>query len=138
MGQRAGFIGRDGIFHIPPDYQSAYGFSEGLAVVQSRPRNGPFGSYGFINRDGRVVVDFQFEFAMVFTEGLAPVVSGRKYGFIDQQGRLVIPAQFDTALEFRGAGRWSLSQGALFRSTGRAVFSPSHHALLVVGNSNSH
>jgi len=67
---------------IPPQFESASFFSEGLARVQ-----GPGELWGFLDLPGRVVIAPQFEQAGDFSEGLAAVGNPQfKYGFIDRKG----------------------------------------------------
>lgn len=81
---------------IPPQFESAGGFSGGLAVVNVK------GKYGYIDKTGRVVISPQFYSAGGFSEGLAEVRINGKWGYIDKTGRIVISPQFEDANYFSG------------------------------------
>lgn len=95
---RYGFKEEDGQVVIPPIYDGAREFSEGLAqveMVQDGVRR-----IAFIDPDGRVVVPFYYNYAMSFRGGLAAVCLGEhwvrgKFGCIDHEGREVIPVRYD-------------------------------------------
>jgi len=78
------------------NYQNAWGFSEGLGLVQLN------GEWGYINKQGVMMIALQFEEAEGFSEGLAAVKIKGKWGYIDRTGMTVIPAQFDSAWYFDG------------------------------------
>lgn len=80
--------------NIPPQFDAASNFSEGLAAVQKN------GKWGYIDRAGRTAVALQYEGAKDFSEGLAAVKQGGKWGFIDKTGSLVIQPQFVYAQAF--------------------------------------
>lgn len=91
---RSGFIDFTGAWVIPPRFDMAFPFSEGLAEVRAADHQ-----WGYINHQGEVVIACQFEDAYPFHEGLAAVQTGkypdRHYGFIDTGGSWVIQPQFD-------------------------------------------
>ena len=92
-----GYINRSGEVVIAPQFNLAYGFSEGLAAVLTRD------GWGYIDATGRMVIapNRGFFNPGSFSEGLAPVgTSGTKMGYIDKTGRVVIEPQFDKAYEF--------------------------------------
>jgi WG repeat protein/PKD domain-containing protein len=62
-----GYINRRGRMVIKPRFDSARGFSEGLARVQVNQR------YGFIDTSGRLVITPRFNMANDFSDGLAAV-----------------------------------------------------------------
>ena len=116
---------------LPPVYQDAGPFREGLAVVRLGDRFGLIdrdgvwridcgrydyvgplsggralvrrdGLYGFIDRHGREAIAVRYPFACRFHEGRAVVRIGDKYGYIDTEGRQAIPPVFDRAYRFIG------------------------------------
>ena len=102
VGEKYGFIDKQGRMVINPQFDMALDFSEGLACVgvgsDEKTRK-----YGFIDKQGRMVINPQFDMALNFSEGLACVgvdEKTRKHGFIDKQGRMVINPQFDWADSF--------------------------------------
>jgi hypothetical protein len=84
-----GFINNKGEWVIPPTYDKARDFSQGLAPVYMDK------NWGYINEQGEKVIDFQFKDAEVFSaNGLAPVKE-KKWGFIDKTGKWVIQPEYD-------------------------------------------
>jgi hypothetical protein len=65
-----GYIDPKGSLIIRPQFDTAIGFSEGLAGVQIE------GLWGFIDKKGRIVIQPQYEFVNSFSEGIAVVVKG--------------------------------------------------------------
>jgi hypothetical protein len=78
---------------VPPIYEDAGVFSEGLVTVR---RNG---KYGFVDTTGAVVIPFEYDFAWGFEQGLAAVRQAGNVGFIDKMGEVVIPFQYDAVNE---------------------------------------
>ena len=66
-----GFIDRTGKFAIPPRYESADLFSEGLAAVRQN------GKWGFVDPQGKPVIPAIYDRVKRFSEGLAMVQGGR-------------------------------------------------------------
>lgn len=104
-----GFIDRAGRFRIPPRYNGAGQFSEGVAYVWfwegDRRRD------GIVDADGNftalpAVNDYEF----VFHDGLArfqtPPGQERKYGYMDKTGRVVIEPQFYNSGHFSEGLAW--------------------------------
>lgn len=93
-----GFIDSDGNVVIPPIYDLADDFSEGLASVEE------FGwpARGFINTRGEVVIPplEGITIESLFHEGLCRVRVGGKYGYIDKTGTMAIAPQFSSAYDF--------------------------------------
>lgn len=109
----AGYIDETGKIVIAPRFDSARGFSEGLAYVETK------GFRGYINRRGIPVITLKVGdlldlrigdvgvedlAARDFHEGLAAVGSDRrrggKWGYIDHAGRLVVKPQYLFADDF--------------------------------------
>ncbi len=95
-----GYRDRSGEFVIPPQFDYAGEFSEGLAVVGLG--RFPATKWGYINLQGQVVIPAQFDGAHDFAEGMAAVSVGGKLGYIDRAGKLAVPPQFDEAQKFSG------------------------------------
>ena len=85
---------------IPPQFEAAYGFSEGLAMVLNADNK-----YGFIDETGKIIIEPQYEVCGsggngFFKEGLAIVATsseeaGRgKCGVIDKEGNWVVKPTF--------------------------------------------
>lgn len=91
-----GFADESGKLVIPCQWEYAWPFSEGLALVKNEQWK-----WGYIDKTGTVVIPCQWKHAGNFSEGLALVRSeqGNK-GFIDKAGKLVIPCQWKQAMDF--------------------------------------
>jgi hypothetical protein len=101
-GDRWGYVSPSGSFVVPPQFDSAGEFSEGLASVELRHR------FGYINKLGKVVIPPKYFAARPFKDKRAWVVTkkpfklfggtgeygaelGGKVTFIDPEGREIIP-----------------------------------------------
>lgn len=82
-GNRWGYLDRKGRQIIPPQFQSAWPFHEGLAAVQMN------GRWGYINRSGRVVIGYKFSKPGNFRNGKAKVTYRGKRIYIDYSGKCV-------------------------------------------------
>ena len=82
-----GFIDTTGKEVVPPKYDRADSFSEGLALVKLNYQ------YGFIDTTGKEVVPPKYDYAENFSDGLALVTlnDNGKWGFIDTTGKEVVP-----------------------------------------------
>lgn len=98
VGGRWGWIDRAGRVVIPPRFDRAEDFSEGLAAVQEQQ------VFGYVDRTGRLVLVPEQERAGTlhrrFSSGLALVRRGSAFGFIDRDGREIIPPRFVGADDF--------------------------------------
>lgn len=83
---------------IPPRYDDARSFSEGLAAVSIGEK------WGFIDTAGQEVVPLRYGEAGDFRDGLAPVRVGDwrtgAWGFIDKAGNEVIPPKYHGVSDF--------------------------------------
>jgi hypothetical protein len=105
---KIGYIDRNGRIIIPPQYDAAYGFSEGLARIRVGDK------WGYIDKSGQMVITPQYEYSSGFHEELAAVGdfggSGHidKVGYIDRTGQIVISRQYSTTDRVIGdAGRFT-------------------------------
>lgn len=95
-----GYVDDAGRIVIPPEYEGARDFHQGVAAVQIR------GKWGYIDRWGEIEILPQFEESLDFSEGLAAVsYEGRwgyiEWGYLDKKGGAEIPFQFDYAWDFQ-------------------------------------
>jgi hypothetical protein len=106
---RWGFIDRTGRFRIPPRYNGAGQFSEGVAYVWLWD--------GEQHKDGVVDVSGKFrelpptnDYQFIFHDGLGrfqtPSGQERKYGYMDLNGRVVITPQFFDCGHFSEGLAW--------------------------------
>ena len=101
---KIGYVDTKGRVVIPPQFDRAGFFREGLAVVGTNI-NGQL-KYGFINQKGRFVIDPEFDGAHDFSDGFAGIRLEGKSGYIDRKGQVVISPQFAEVFPFyRGLAR---------------------------------
>ena len=84
-----GYINRDGTLVIEPQFDRAWRFTNGRALIRDGTR------FGYIDTTGAVVIEPRFADAWHFSEGLAPVQTDSLWGFINRSGALVVDPQFD-------------------------------------------
>lgn len=100
-----GFIDKNGKIVIPFLYDSAFGFSSGLAYVEKNDQ------CGYIDKNGNVAIPFinrffsdNMTYTGSFSEGLVPVGKFEnewKYGYMNTEGKVVIDYQFNSAGPFK-------------------------------------
>jgi hypothetical protein len=129
-GEKVGFIDATGAFKIPPTFDEALPFSEGLAAVRVGEK------WGFIDTGGKIAIEPKFEATFYFREGVGvvmtdskpawalidktgnviasidyvdliadgrvPAARGEKRGFLDLQGKVAIPFVYDGVNAFSG------------------------------------
>jgi hypothetical protein len=79
-----GYIDKDGKYVINPQFNEAYLFTDGLALVQSQE-----GKYGYIGPDGKFLINATFKGATGFSEGLAFVTNDNGFPTcIDESGNI--------------------------------------------------
>ena len=84
MGDKYGFIDKQGKFVIDPKFDFADSFSDGLAAVRIGDEES--GKQSYIDSRGKIVITPQFDQISAFSDGLAAVRVGDdntgKYGYI--------------------------------------------------------
>ncbi|MDZ7815270.1 MAG: WG repeat-containing protein [Planctomycetota bacterium] len=85
-----GYINRSGQFSIDPQFDAAFSFQCGRAVVVVGTK------YGVIGTDGGIIVEYGvYKHISHFSNGLAAVVSKKdKIGYIDDGGKEVVPCKY--------------------------------------------
>jgi len=108
-GMLWGYIDETGQMFLPPMFEYADDFSQGLAAVLTEE------GFGYIDMDGRFKVKPGFDHAAAFTDGMGRVLADSLYGFVDLEGGLVVQPQYDEALQFSSGmaavakdGKWGL------------------------------
>jgi len=138
------------VWVIPPQFDDAWDFREGLAAVMIDDK------WGFIDGTGQMVVPLQYDEVNDFHDGMAVVIVGDKnqvikaafakggvidtrtwvyvweYGFIDKTGKEVISPQYAGAADFSdGLARIRVHDGetkkwGFIDKTGKEVVSPKY------------
>lgn len=123
-----GVAGDDG-YQIPPIYERAYDFSEGLAAVRMDEK------FGYINTDGKFVIACQYSNAKEFSNGIAQVeqideetnFENITWSLIDTEGYAVSDSKYAIIREYRegfaSAGKYStINGGVLLDENGKEHF----------------
>ncbi len=77
---------------IPPRFDRAMPFSEGLAAVSIS------GRFGYVDERGNVVIEPRFDLGGDFIHGLAEVVIDKKAGVINNKGEIIVQPMFNRAI----------------------------------------
>ena len=94
-GGKFGYIGLDGRFVIPPQFDRALEFSDnGLAPVKVGEK------WGYINKTGTFVTAPQFTSALPFGDGFARVLVGERWGYVDSSAKLILKPEYEACLAF--------------------------------------
>ena len=106
---RWGFIDRTGRFRIPPRFDGADEFSDGVAYVWVW--DGKQRKSGIVDSSGKFTELPETDgYHVAFHDGLArfqaPSGQERKYGYMDKTGRVVIPPQFFDSGHFSEGLAW--------------------------------
>ncbi|MDX1940183.1 MAG: WG repeat-containing protein, partial [Saprospiraceae bacterium] len=89
-----GYVNTIGEIVIPYEYDEAYDFKEGFAIVKKGD------TIGFIDKLGKIVIPFQFQDASNFDGGVAKVKKGIKWGIIDKTGTSLTSFEYDEMSDF--------------------------------------
>jgi hypothetical protein len=94
-----GYLDSERNIVIPYNFDQAYEFQEGTAVVANRE----YGEliYGIIDEEGKQLIPFLYEYALSFAEGLAVVKRNGKFGYVDISNVCIIDFKFDNANPFK-------------------------------------
>ncbi len=87
-----GYIDREGVMVIEPQFDDAWDFHEGLAVIKID------WARGYIDRSGRIVIEPQFQKAEDFWDGVAHVMLDDEWFYIDREGKRVETPDNEEAL----------------------------------------
>jgi hypothetical protein len=84
-----GFIDKDNIIKIEPQYLGVSSFHGGRCVVVNDEKK-----CGYIDIAGKLIINCQFDGAWDYSNGMAIVNFGGKYGVIDENGKYLINPQY--------------------------------------------
>jgi hypothetical protein len=97
LGEKYGYISKEGKYAINPSYKEGTFFHEGFATAVNE--NG-FPMY--INKDGEIKFTIsKADKARAFSEGLAAIQIKNKWGFINSSGAIEITPAYDYVSDFR-------------------------------------
>jgi hypothetical protein len=82
-GKTWGYVDKNGVVAIKPQFGHAWPFSEGVGRVLVGEK------FGYVDKKGKFVVEPKFDAAWEFSKGLARVGVGDKEGYIDHDGKYV-------------------------------------------------
>lgn len=109
-----GFLGRDGVFVIAPQFDAAAEFSGGLAAVGRKTGHmAPYPEYGphclktemnwwFIDTSGKIVIELgpSSHEPGPLSDGVARFWKGGRAGFVDARGKVIVSPRFENAGDF--------------------------------------
>ena len=90
-----GFLNAQGEVTIPPIYDFATFFMDGIACVSINDKYGKY-KYGGINTDGILVIPCVYDDSFYFENGIALVQKGNQVGLIDKYGNSTFFLKDDT------------------------------------------
>jgi WG containing repeat len=98
---KAGYIDRVGNIVIPPAFQDAYPFRNGVATVRQN------GLWGAIDPNGELVIPTKYTGPLIFTEGLASFSAGHinapyQAGVMSFTGEILIKPKYRSISHFSG------------------------------------
>jgi WG repeat protein len=96
---KKGYVSRAGTIAVPPRWDAALPFSEGLAAVTRGDDT------GYIDTTGRMVIAPRWWSGSRFSRGRAVVIMGSLCGYIDRNGAFVAKPQFTDAKAFNAEDR---------------------------------
>lgn len=124
VGEKWGYVDRQGRLVIEPRYDFAGAFVDGAAIV------GSGGEKHYIDKTGKVLFDSQLVPGSYFVNGLAEAGKDGRYGIIDRSGTFVVPAEFDgVGLPYFHEGLQSVRKGdkwGFIDRKGRMVIPPAY------------
>lgn len=120
IGDKYGYIDQTGRVVIQPQFDEAWNFYEGMAIVKIDNK------YGYISKSGNLIIQPHFEEADNFSEGLASVKIDEKWGYIGKSGQFVISPQFEESWDFcEGLARVQINNKyGYIDKTGRLIILP--------------
>jgi uncharacterized protein (TIGR02145 family) len=94
--EKWGYKDKNGEIVISEQFEAAYQFDEGVAIVKLG------GKYGVIDKKGEWVINPQYDDLGYCEDGLFKVKVGNKWGWLNKKGEIVINPQFDETYRFYG------------------------------------
>jgi len=91
-----GYVDKQGTLIVKPQYDRAYPFDQGVAIVGRVDKLGLIADeYGLIDRTGKFIIPLEYGYISDFHEDRARLFNKEgRYGIIDRTGRLITPMIF--------------------------------------------
>ncbi|ARK32297.1 WG repeat-containing protein [Halalkalibacter krulwichiae] len=132
-----GYLDEDGNEHIPLQFELAYDFSDGKALVKIKENE-----FALINRDGHIVQSYPYASMMSYSEGLIAFAKTYQdnWGYVDEQGTVMIEPQFTYALPFQNeraivnAAEGIDNQYGLINRDASYILPPTYQDMTQLGN----
>src|SRR4029077_6422686 len=99
VGDKWGFIDKEGRQVIPPQFSGAYYFREGVATIDVTNAQSGGEEWAIIDKAGDVIAR-GLDMVGFIAEGRIPAQPNQKWGYLDLQGKTVIPFVYENADSF--------------------------------------
>lgn len=113
---KVGFVDAKGNEVVKCKYESAFPFSEGVAVVVKS------GKYGVINDKGKEIVPTSYDIISPWAGNLFLVKKGKKCGLVNKQGKVVLPANYTMVSKPNKYGKALIAKGGKQTTSGRSSY----------------
>ena len=84
---KCGFLNTKGEIVIPPKFDVAQYFTEGLCAVKQNNK------WGYINKQGKIVIPIKYDYALPFRRGYAKVQIKESFFIIDRDGKIALTSK---------------------------------------------
>ena len=115
---KGGYVDREGVYVIPPEYDFGWDFSDGYATVWVRSEDKKSKIWKVIDKEGNVVLDnLPYRNVGALSNGLIPIQDEEmKWGFMNIKGEVVIAPQYAGINHFQN-GMARMEVGTAFANT---------------------
>ena len=131
-----GYLDEQGNEVIPLQFENAYDFIGGKALVQIKENQ-----FALITRTGEIIQTYPYAFMMGYSEGLIPFQKtfNDKWGYVDEGGQIVIQPQYSNAMSFQN-GRAIVNiaddmynKYGLINKNGQFILPPEYNYIIQLG-----
>ena len=115
---KGGYIDKEGVYVIPPEYDFGWDFSEGYATVWVRSEDKQHKIWKVIDKEGNVVLDnLSYRNVGALDDGLIPIQDeDMGWGFMNIKGEVIIPPQYAGINHFKN-GMARMEVGSAFANS---------------------
>jgi len=118
--EKEGYIDCNGKVILPPQFDSASSFNEGIGLVYVRKSDGF--SYGkLINLKGEIVTNESTQVFSGFSEGLAPALMPEGYGYVNEKGETAFLVKHKLDKNYEGDPISHFSEGLAYIVTEEGI-----------------